>query len=344
MMNGPEHRVYVGRDAHAHPSQDLRSMIANNPFRTPQILAENKEIRMNALRRSMRGITVLGVDGKVWIWLSQWLLLPVLYGCTSLGTTVNAWAFPTEPISKHHAVYLLILASILVAFAAAYMGLYGSDPGFLGHQRGDDHPGTQQLQLPGASACPYCGSFPTARSKHSKGSGQCVHKFDHFCWWLSTDIGDRNHGLFWVYMMMQFGLNVWAGHLLLSEMHWCVAAGGVATYHCHLQAALHWGLVVVCLGVIIVTGLLFGYLAILHTYLLLTGQTMFEILRGSKVSYLAPYYRGRSRGQYRLPQEMLLLFYDDLMGRGPPRPFSQGMVDNVRLQLFSAWPRPYMAQ
>lgn len=129
---------------------------------------------------------------QVWVWLAQWLLLPVLYGGTSFGPVVNAWAFPDEPIARHHIIYLLTLASVLAAFAALYTALYGSDPGFLEHQQ--SHPGAgtsalQQLQLPGASACPYCGCLPTARSKHSKGSGQCVHKFDHFCWWLSTDIG-----------------------------------------------------------------------------------------------------------------------------------------------------------
>lgn len=105
---------------------------------------------------------------------------------------VNAWAFPVEPTSAHHAVYLLTLASVLAALAATYSVLYASDPGFLEHQPAGNAArlsAIQQLQIPGASSCPYCGCLPTARSKHSKSSGQCVHKFDHFCWWLSTDIG-----------------------------------------------------------------------------------------------------------------------------------------------------------
>lgn len=167
------------------------------------------------------------------------------------------------------------------------------------------------------------------------------------CYVVLCAAGDRNHGLFWAYIMIQFSLNIWAGHLLLSEVCACLAIGeaGLGTLQgCRLHTLPHWGLVLACLGLVAVTGVLFGYLAILHSYLLLTGQTMFEILRGSKVSYLAPYYRGRARFQYRLPQEIVYLFWDELTGRGPPRPFSQGMVNNLLLQLCSPWPRPYITQ
>lgn len=129
---------------------------------------------------------------QVWVWLSQFLMLPLLYFSTSFGADVNAWAFPGGPVPSGTLVYLLTLASVLFAFCLAYAALYGSDPGFLdSHQRqaSAEQTAVQQLQLRGASACAYCGCIPTTRSKHSKGSGQCVHKFDHFCWWLSTDIG-----------------------------------------------------------------------------------------------------------------------------------------------------------
>lgn len=147
--------------------------------------------------------------------------------------------------------------------------------------------------------------------------------------------------------MLQFGLNIWAGQLFANEIQNCIAVRAESLprlQQCHLQTALHWGLAVACLGLIIVTGVLFGYLSVLHAYLLLTGQTMFEILRGSKVGYLAPYYRGRARTQYCLPDELFTLFRDELMGRGPPKPFSQGMVNNVLQQVSRRWPRPYIAQ
>lgn len=156
--------------------------------------------------------------------------------------------------------------------------------------------------------------------------------------------GDRNHGVFWVYLMLQCGLHAWAGHLLLSAMLVC---GGITTADarglqvCHSQVALQWSLLLVQFGIVVGTGVLFVYLAGLHTYLLLTGQTMYEILRGGKVDYLTPYYSGRARRHYKLPDEVLSLVWDEVMRRGPPRPFSEGMVNNVLLQLTRSWPRPY---
>lgn len=129
---------------------------------------------------------------QVWVWLSQFLMLPVLYASTSLGSVVNSWAFPVGPIARSDTIYLHTLACVIAAFCLSYAALYGSDPGFLGNTKGqtsEEQVALQQLQLRGSSACAYCGSVPTARCKHSKASGQCVHKFDHFCWWLSTDIG-----------------------------------------------------------------------------------------------------------------------------------------------------------
>ena len=63
--------VHAGQIPYIQTNQDLRSVIANNPFRTPEILAQNEEVRVQAMRRSMRGAIVLGVDGKVWIDLVQ---------------------------------------------------------------------------------------------------------------------------------------------------------------------------------------------------------------------------------------------------------------------------------
>lgn len=97
-------------------------------------------------------------------------------------------------------IQALTLLVLLPTFTALYHQLYASDPGFLGPESAAKH-----LQVDDAFvfACPYCGSKPTNRSKHSKVTGQCVHKFDHSCWMLSTDIGDRNHGIFWMFLFLQ---------------------------------------------------------------------------------------------------------------------------------------------
>jgi len=39
--------------------------------------------------------------------------------------------------------------------------------------------------------CQHCGFSVPLRSRHCLQTGQCVHKFDHFCYLLSTSIGER---------------------------------------------------------------------------------------------------------------------------------------------------------
>jgi hypothetical protein len=36
----------------------------------------------------------------------------------------------------------------------------------------------------------FCGEQTAVRSSHDKHTGQCVHKHDHHCWWLSASIGE----------------------------------------------------------------------------------------------------------------------------------------------------------
>ena len=143
---------------------------------------------------------------QIYMWLGQWLLLPLLYYSTPLGASIrSAMGFHAGSTVVSTAwtldhIHALALLFTLATFATLYRSLYASDPGFLGSESDAKH---LQMDPELAFACPYCGSRPTTRSKHSKVSGQCVHKFDHSCWLLSTDIGDRNHGIFWVYLVLQ---------------------------------------------------------------------------------------------------------------------------------------------
>ena len=155
---------------------------------------------------------------QVYMWLGQWLLLPFLYSSTPLGTSIrtamasgglyggSTGASTNWSMDHFQALSLLI---VLTTFATLYCSLYGSDPGFLGSESD-----ARYLQMDPAFtfACPYCGSRPTNRTKHSKVSGQCVHKFDHSCWLLSTDIGDRNHGAFWAYLVLQVRVSLSPAH------------------------------------------------------------------------------------------------------------------------------------
>ncbi|KAG0669506.1 palmitoyltransferase pfa5 [Maudiozyma exigua] len=58
--------------------------------------------------------------------------------------------------------------------------------------------------------CPYCQSVKTFRSHHSRFTGYCIPKFDHYCSWLCTVIGQDNYKLFLnflIYSTIAFGIN-----------------------------------------------------------------------------------------------------------------------------------------
>jgi hypothetical protein len=117
-------------------------------------------------------------------------------------------------------------------------------------------------------------------------------KFDHFCWWLSTTIADGNHSRFYIFICISV--------LHVTFMLTAAVAGGVslclpalfsagkfgARNFCHAGSLL---LSLLSLALLLpYAGLL--YLFILHTYLVLTNQTSWEVFGGSnKVNYLAPY-------------------------------------------------------
>ncbi|CAH2354129.1 palmitoyltransferase Pfa5p [[Candida] railenensis] len=68
-----------------------------------------------------------------------------------------------------------------------------------------DQEGTEYSQLPkyflgDENGYPYwcsnCQSIKLPRSFHSKDSGYCVMKFDHYCLWVGSSIGQDNYGYF----------------------------------------------------------------------------------------------------------------------------------------------------
>ena len=88
----------------------------------------------------------------------------------------------------------------------------------------------------------------------------------------------------------------------------------------------------------------FGYLLLLHTYLLATNRTTCEVVKGAKCAYLAPYFEGTCSTMYHLPEDLHVLLWNEMQGRGPPKPFSQGVWNNVMAQIATAWPRQYVAR
>ena len=90
----------------------------------------------------------------------------------------------------------------------------------------------------------------------------------------------------------------------------------------------------------------FAGLTLLHGYLAATGQTTYEMLKGSRVPYLKPYYEGYAGPEQAdaPPNGLAYIIRAVLSGEPPPNPFSQGLAENLNVFFFAPKPYPYMLQ
>jgi len=58
--------------------------------------------------------------------------------------------------------------------------------------------------------CATCGILKPARSKHCRVMNQCVSRFDHYCIWLNTAVGERNYRYFLAFLVTHVAM-LWYG-------------------------------------------------------------------------------------------------------------------------------------
>lgn len=146
--------------------------------------------------------------------------------------------------------------------------------------------------------------------------------------------------------LLQVGLIFWALRLELQAVFACWGSmrSGQGFPACGLYGVPHAVLLGAGFFFSLASLPLFFYLLSLHTYLLATNQTTYEVIKGAKLGYLAPHFQGRSAcaTRYHLPGDLHTLWWDEIRGRGPPKPFSRGVWKNVWAQISAAWPRQYV--
>ncbi|PKA55643.1 putative S-acyltransferase [Apostasia shenzhenica] len=153
------------------------------------------------------------------------------------------------------------------------------------------------LYPPGSSSrswtCLYCNVIQPPRSKHCHDCDKCVLQFDHHCIWLGTCIGKGNHCRFWWYIFAETILCTWTSVLYVTLLRSNVMNA--------------WWKVMI--GVMLLIGLFMCFIFLLllllfHSFLVLTNQTTYELVRRRRILYL--------RG---IPERV--------------RPFSKGICRNV---------------
>eukprot|EP00750_Incisomonas_marina_P008715 INCI15613.2.p1 GENE.INCI15613.2~~INCI15613.2.p1 ORF type:complete len:595 (-),score=96.82 INCI15613.2:52-1836(-) len=140
--------------------------------------------------------------------------------------------------------------------------------------------------------------FPL-RSHYCKQADRVVPKFDHYCTTLGTPIGERNHALFWMFLVAQSVLLVWAisivstgftGNFIFGPERW---AGRNA---------------LLIVNIVLLSGEAVGVVALLafQTWCACTDSLTREFLKNNDLDYLAkfgpcdlPFSKGQCRNFYR---------------------------------------------
>jgi len=133
---------------------------------------------------------------------------------------------------------------------------------------------------PGTSArnwtCSYCNVEQPPRAKHCHDCDKCVLQFDHHCVWLGTCIGQGNHCRFWWYICEETALCLWTGILYIAYLK------------ANISRAWWKDAIMILLLITLSISLIFLLLLLLfHSYLILTNQTTYELVRRRRINYLS---------------------------------------------------------
>ncbi|KAK9265528.1 hypothetical protein L1049_001773 [Liquidambar formosana] len=168
--------------------------------------------------------------------------------------------------------------------------------------------------------CTYCNVMQPPRAKHCHDCDRCVLQFDHHCVWLGTCIGQGNHCRFWWYICEETALCLWTGILYIQYLK------------SNISRAWWMDAIMIVLLITLSISLIFLLLLLLfHSYLVLTNQTTYELVRRRRI----PYLRGIPERVYPFSQGVCRNLYNFCCARSSiynmePLPTAEELADKSR--------------
>ncbi|XP_020217815.1 protein S-acyltransferase 10 [Cajanus cajan] len=164
--------------------------------------------------------------------------------------------------------------SFVVSMEGNQMGRYGSGSNATSWSKlvADLYPFGSTIRT---WTCTYCNVEQPPRAKHCHDCDKCVLQFDHHCVWLGNCIGQGNHCRFWWYLFEETALCLWTGVLYISYLK------------AHITRVWWQDAITILLLITLSMCLVFLLLLLLvHSYLILTNQTTYELVRRRRIPYL----------------------------------------------------------
>lgn len=115
------------------------------------------------------------------------------------------------------------------------------------------------------------------RARHCKSCNRCVRRYDHHCPWIENCVGEKNHRVFMLYLVVQLVVLLWAFPLAWSGFH------SEATWSEWLRVNIFLLLAFILISIVTVVVCL---LIVCQLYLISCNYTTWEFMSSYRISYL----------------------------------------------------------